>query len=276
MIITTTLIISYISPSYSARYTFSGKERDEESGFSYFGARYYNSAYSIWLSVDPMTDKYPSLSPYAYCGNNPVKLVDANGEEIVIKDGNHYYTYRNGSLFLNNKEVSIDKNSFAGKTLKSLNLINRTEMGRTMISDLQKTENEGGKTITITAGTKSKFDLQSGTLLWNTNGSKVPLFHEVAFEDAPMDLAHELSHAYDYNNDWTDRTETSGLERSEWVACYRENRVRSELVKPRAYREYYKVIRTPEGKYGGGTGPRLLNKDNLPFLPFSIDSYEKK
>ena len=72
----------YRSTSYSARYTFSGKERDEESGFSYFGSRYYNSAYSIWMSVDPMSDKYPNMSPYAYCGNNPVKCVDPRGEEI--------------------------------------------------------------------------------------------------------------------------------------------------------------------------------------------------
>ena len=65
---------------YETRYTFSGKERDEETGYSYFGARYYNSALSIWLSVDPMSDKYPSMSPYTYCANNPVKLVDPNGE----------------------------------------------------------------------------------------------------------------------------------------------------------------------------------------------------
>ena len=37
---------------------------------------------SIWLSVDPMSDKYPSLSPYVYCADNPIKLVDPNGEEI--------------------------------------------------------------------------------------------------------------------------------------------------------------------------------------------------
>ena len=44
-------------------------------------ARYYNSDLSIWLSVDPMSNKYPSTSPYTYCGNNPVRLVDADMRE---------------------------------------------------------------------------------------------------------------------------------------------------------------------------------------------------
>ena len=70
----------------AAPYTFSAKERDPETGLSYFGARYYTSDLSIWLSVDPMSAKYPSLSPYTYCANNPVKLVDPNGEEIGYVD----------------------------------------------------------------------------------------------------------------------------------------------------------------------------------------------
>ena len=65
--------------------TFTGKERDSETGFSYFGARYYESdILTAWLSVDPMADKYPSLSPYAYCAWNPVRLVDPDGEEIHL------------------------------------------------------------------------------------------------------------------------------------------------------------------------------------------------
>ena len=60
-----------------------GKERDEETGFGYFGARYMDhELMTMWLSVDPMADKYPSISPYAYCAWNPIKLVDPNGEEI--------------------------------------------------------------------------------------------------------------------------------------------------------------------------------------------------
>jgi hypothetical protein len=53
-----------------------------ETGYGYFGARYYDSGLSIWLSVDPMSDKYPSMSPYNYCANNPVILVDPDGREV--------------------------------------------------------------------------------------------------------------------------------------------------------------------------------------------------
>ena len=65
-------------------YTFSAKEKDSETGLSYFGSRYYSSDLSIWLSVDPMASKYPSLSPYVYCADNPVKLVDPNGEDTIF------------------------------------------------------------------------------------------------------------------------------------------------------------------------------------------------
>ena len=51
-------------------------------------ARHYNSALSIWLSVDPMADKYPGVSPYVYCANNPVRLVDPDGREIDEWDFN--------------------------------------------------------------------------------------------------------------------------------------------------------------------------------------------
>ena len=70
----------------SLSFTFSAKERDSETGLSYFGSRYYSSDLSIWLSVDPMAAKYPSLSPYTYCADNPVRLVDPDGEDFDIEE----------------------------------------------------------------------------------------------------------------------------------------------------------------------------------------------
>jgi RHS repeat-associated protein len=70
---------------YEERFTFTGKEKDSESGFYYFGARYYDCDLSgLFLSVDPMADKYPSISPYAYCAWNPVKLVDPDGMDTIV------------------------------------------------------------------------------------------------------------------------------------------------------------------------------------------------
>jgi len=56
-------------------YKFNGKELDSETGMYYYGARYYIPELSIWGSVDPLSDKYPSMSPFMYCAGNPVRLV---------------------------------------------------------------------------------------------------------------------------------------------------------------------------------------------------------
>lgn len=66
--------------TYSERFKFTGKERDSETGYDYFGARYYSSALPLWLSVDPLAGEYPNLSPYAYCANNPIRNIDEEGE----------------------------------------------------------------------------------------------------------------------------------------------------------------------------------------------------
>ncbi len=44
---------------------------------------FYHPDLSIWLSVDPLSDKYPNLTPYAYCANNPVNVIDPNGMDTV-------------------------------------------------------------------------------------------------------------------------------------------------------------------------------------------------
>jgi len=81
-------------PHRDGTFTFSAKERDSETGLSYFGSRYYSSDLSFWLSVDPMAAKYASLSPYVYCADNPVKLVDPDGDSLInpYKEAYDYFS----------------------------------------------------------------------------------------------------------------------------------------------------------------------------------------
>jgi len=62
------------------KYSFNAKELDEENGMYYYSARYY--APPTFISRDPLFEKYPSISPYAYCANNPIILVDPTGMEL--------------------------------------------------------------------------------------------------------------------------------------------------------------------------------------------------
>ncbi|HRZ42295.1 MAG TPA: RHS repeat-associated core domain-containing protein [Bacteroidales bacterium] len=71
--------ISQKVDTWGTPYQFSAKENDEETGYSYFGARYYNSDVSVWLSVDPIAIMYPALSPFMYVGGNTINQIDPDG-----------------------------------------------------------------------------------------------------------------------------------------------------------------------------------------------------
>jgi len=68
------------------RYGFNGKEKDNEmygEGNAYdFGDRIQDPRIGRWLSIDPLQEKYPSLSPYVYVANNPIFFIDIDGREI--------------------------------------------------------------------------------------------------------------------------------------------------------------------------------------------------
>ena len=64
--------------TYNERFKFTGKERDSETGYDYFGARY--------------SGDYPNISPYAYCNGNPISLVDNNGRFPVLPSTLAYFS----------------------------------------------------------------------------------------------------------------------------------------------------------------------------------------
>jgi len=62
-------------------YKYCGKERDEETGLYYYGARYYAAWLCRFVSVDPLNEKYPELSAYQYASNRPITMIDLDGLE---------------------------------------------------------------------------------------------------------------------------------------------------------------------------------------------------
>jgi RHS repeat-associated protein len=95
------------SGEYTNRYKFNGKELDEETGFYYYGARYYNPKFSIWLSVDPLAEKYPGWNPYNYCMDNPINMIDPDGRDAILIAFPNYKVETGASVSF--------KNPFTGK-----------------------------------------------------------------------------------------------------------------------------------------------------------------
>jgi len=97
-----TFIENHKNSNYSP-YKFNGKELDAETGYYYYGARYYNPRVSLWLNVDPLADYNPfyndqayidgehnggiynsfNNNPYIYCYQNSVILVDPDGKQTL-------------------------------------------------------------------------------------------------------------------------------------------------------------------------------------------------
>ncbi|GAB6010280.1 RHS repeat-associated core domain-containing protein [Dysgonomonas reticulitermitis] len=62
-------------------YKYNGKELDQMHGLNLYdySARYYESAIGRFTTVDPLAEKYYSISPYVYVANNPLKYIDPTG-----------------------------------------------------------------------------------------------------------------------------------------------------------------------------------------------------
>jgi RHS repeat-associated protein len=98
-----------LTEDYETPYKFNGKELDAETGFYYYGARYYNPRVSVWLSVDPLMQDFPYANPYNYCLQNPINLIDPTGMSpdsthidecgnvIAVFDDGDYGVYQHGS-----------------------------------------------------------------------------------------------------------------------------------------------------------------------------------
>ena len=131
------------------RYGFNGKEKDNSTGEGNldFGARVYDGRLGRWLSVDPLQKKYPDVTPYHFCLDNPILFIDPDGKDVIIKDqsGNKV------AVFKNDGTVVITKGMENSAALHSYQAA-RTYLSKSS-SSLQKIEKSTRVlTIQITSG----------------------------------------------------------------------------------------------------------------------------
>ncbi|MCT4685890.1 RHS repeat domain-containing protein, partial [Vallitalea sp.] len=100
------------------RYKYNGKERDNETGMCYYGARYYAAWICRFVSVDPLQFKYPNYTPFLYAGNNPVSKIDIDG----LEEGKPK-THPNVIIFISKREKTLKDIDDQAKELKNWTVI---------------------------------------------------------------------------------------------------------------------------------------------------------
>ena len=109
---------------------YNGKEFDTMHGLNTYdyGARQYNSLFGRWDRMDPLCEKYYSVSPYAYCHNNPVMLTDPNGMDDFFDEEGKFLRrtetgtavmMMQGDIFKNITELDFTDNKIAIQNIGS-------------------------------------------------------------------------------------------------------------------------------------------------------------
>ena len=71
-----------------SKYKYQGKERDQETGYDNFGARFYDNALARFMQVDPLTELLEHTTPFQAMGNNPTLRIDPDGKLDIINPYN--------------------------------------------------------------------------------------------------------------------------------------------------------------------------------------------
>ena len=111
-------------------YKYNGKEFDNKKGLNWYdyGARHYDAVLGRFITVDALYDKHFKVSPYVYCGNEPVGRIDPDGNDWRVQthynretDKIEYKITVRAALINNSNNKELDIKTLAGQIVEQVN-----------------------------------------------------------------------------------------------------------------------------------------------------------
>ena len=111
-------------------YKYNGKELDTKKGLNWYdyGARHYEAVLGRFITVDALYDKHFKVSPYVYCGNEPVGRIDPDGNDWRVQthynretDKIEYKITVRAALINNSNNKELDIKTLAGQIVEQVN-----------------------------------------------------------------------------------------------------------------------------------------------------------
>ena len=111
-------------------YKYNGKEFDTKKGLNWYdyGARHYDAVLGRFITVDALYDKHFKVSPYVYCGNEPVGRIDPDGNDWRVQthynretDKIEYKITVRAALINNSNNKELDIKTLAGQIVEQVN-----------------------------------------------------------------------------------------------------------------------------------------------------------
>ncbi len=182
------------------------KEFSDGSGLEQydFGSRFYDPQIGRWHTQDPRADKWPEYTPYTYTLNNPINLVDLDGEDVYIL----YYTTGNGhgdEMFKSSAETR-KKNIEEGKNFDA-------EKDKVIMIGLQDMSDVQDMTKWAVDTYSEKYGKTAEVGVWSHSGVDGPIGTQAAKKDGLYEGSTQMSLGgwgkIDFN--WKDKGTTMGF-----------------------------------------------------------------
>ncbi len=197
----------------SNRYLYNGKEEQTTGGVDLldYGARMYDATLGRWHSVDPMATNYTNYSPYVYCANSPIRMIDPNGmrfeEGMQKKYITPYLKQINNRILDNNQKIRELRREQHFAKMRGRNIDNMVyesaismyqqdndEMLTIRLEIYDLIRSDQMYHISFTEALNNKDLIRSGVGYNFNNG----IFHIFLGSNDTHMLAHELKHAYQF------------------------------------------------------------------------------